>query len=159
MALAMVKKTPAIDMHSVSVSRFCMPDFTKYGMWLLDRLKEEWPQLTEKNVFGFLRGCSESREFSFLKSDHAVGLCQMNHKHLHAQPELEEIFVFVQDKGNQTHIYEGGALYIAFEKWRKTIGGSQIVIGQYSDVPHGVIAEAIGKVLVRNVFFVKADER
>src|SRR5579872_144789 len=142
-AKAIIFRTPT--------SRFVFPDFSTYGAWLVDRLRPMWPHVTERSIIGWLRGCSESKEFHFLKTDHAVGMAEVSYHPLTAIPQIEETFVIVDNVTREKSLYEACAIYCGFKRWAKTLGADEIVVGRCSDVPLELIERAIGKIAKREI--------
>jgi hypothetical protein len=137
-AKAIIFRTPT--------SRFVFPDFSVYGTWMVDRLRAIWPHVNERSVIGWLRGCSENKEYHFIKTEHAVGMAQVSYHPLTAIPDITEIFVIVDNKQREKSIYEGCAIYGEFKRWAKTLGSETIGVGKCTDVPVDLIECAIGKV-------------
>lgn len=155
-------KSPLIDLDAdakaiifrTPISRFMFPDFSIYGSWMVDRLRMIWPGVNERSVIGWLRGCSESKEYHFVKTAHAVGMAQVFYQPLTAIPKVEEIFVLVDNKAREKSLYEGCAIYGEFTRWSKTIGSGLVQVGIYTDVPIELIECTIGKVRKQEISFV-----
>src|SRR5258708_4882023 len=78
------------------VRRFGMPELDKHGNFLVERLKTRYPQLTDRNIFSWLRGSLESNEVQIICTAHAIGMAQITHEPLDTQPIVKEVFVFVR---------------------------------------------------------------
>ncbi|MDE2020517.1 MAG: hypothetical protein KGJ13_09300 [Patescibacteria group bacterium] len=136
------------------VSRFMFPDFSVYGSWMVDRLRTIWPGVNERSIIGWLRGCSESKEYHFVKTPHAVGMAEVTYQPLTSIAKVGEIFVIVDNKMREKSLYEGCAIYGEFKRWSKTIGSGLIGVGVYTDVPLELIECAIGKIKKQEISFV-----
>lgn len=135
------------------VSGFGFKDFSTHGVWVLDRIRQHWPNLHERTVFSWLRGCAESKDFHFVRTDHAVGLVGMTLPLLDPAPIATEIFILADDPCNHAAILEGAAIYAAMWKWAKERGVKEFVIEKYSDIPRHFIEAAIGPVSSRGVAY------
>jgi hypothetical protein len=152
-----LQRKSADELPPIIVTRFVMPDMQKYGQWLLDALREKWP-LDERNIYSFLRGCMESREFFFVKTDHAVGLAQITHSPLSAVADVTEIFVKVEDRRRLEYVREGAGLYGEFRRWAKSMSARELIVERFTDVPTGLIADALGHVESREVSYLRLGE-
>lgn len=140
--------TQKIIFHT-PISRFGFADFSSYGKWLADRLRQHWPQVNERTLYGWLKGCADNSEFHFVKTARAVGLSQIVHKHLNAIPEIEEVFVYVDDVKSPQALCEGAALYAEFKRWGVMLGADEITVSDRTDIPQSLIGVAIGKLATR----------
>ena len=150
------QKLMVVPADTISISRFTMADIQSYGAWLLDRLKDRW-QINERNIYGFLRGCTEDRESIFVKSTNAVGLAQIVHKRMVANPDVEEVFVKVFNPKLESHLLEGAALYREFHRWGRSLNpiAQELIVDRFTDVPRIMINEQIGLLLKRQSSYVR----
>lgn len=133
---------PTEPQRHFPISRFVFPDFTTHGPWLMDKLHKKWPQVTDRSLVGWLKGCIDQSAFHFVKTAHAVALSEIVHKPLCSIPDVREVFVLVDGKPDS--YAEGAALYAEMKGWAKNIGAKEIIICSFSDVSPTLIREAIG---------------
>ncbi|MDE2097087.1 MAG: hypothetical protein KGL39_07560 [Patescibacteria group bacterium] len=137
------------------ISRFSFNDFTTRGTWLIDRMRKIWPDLTERNTFGWLRNCIDSKEYHFTKTDRAVLMGIVTSVQLTIAPRVEEIFVFVDDPSDPIAQAHGALLYRDLRTWAMTCGASEILVANHSDVHEAFMEFALGEILQRDISFVK----
>lgn len=121
--------------------RFVLPDFDRYGVWLLGRMKERFPSVPDRLGLGWLRGITQSNEHLFVTNERAVLLADQVHTQLNPVPIVREIFCFCQD-GQMQH---GANLYADMKRWAVSLGASELaVLRGASDVPQPMLEEVIG---------------
>lgn len=132
--------------------RFGMADLNDMGSWLIDRLQKKFPHLYTRMLSGWLSGAMGSNEFLFLRTDNACGMAVMTNNPMQEQPVVTEVFVLSRNGD----LAEAATFYPAFRRWAKQIGASDMVIEQFSDVPHEIVRDVVGsRVLVRETMFVR----
>jgi hypothetical protein len=136
---------------AVAISRFGLADFEPMGVWLVERLRERIPDLSDKMLAGWLRGAIVSNEQLLLRSENAVGMAQIAHQPLLPQPIVEEVFVFVRNEA----VEEGMAMYGEFRRWASGLGASSMTVDRWTDVPRDLIKQMLGKVTLREVVSVR----
>ncbi len=142
--------TPTVSI--VTPRRFGMADLNDMGPWLIDRLQKKFPHLHTRMLSGWLSGAMGSNEFLFLRTDNACGMAALINEPMSAAPVIREVFVLSRNGD----LNEASAFYPAFRRWAKQIGASDMVIEQFSDVPHEIVRDVVGsRVLVRETMFVR----
>lgn len=126
--------------NDVSVHRFVLPDMDKAGSWLIARLQQKYPHLTDRGVSSWFRGIIESSEYLFIRRNRAVLLAQAIRDPLSPHPVVREIFCLAQDGGAD----EAATLYGDLRRWADNLDASEIIVEQFSDVGKAQIAEALG---------------
>ena len=137
-----------------SITRFIEPDLQKYGIWLLDRLKERWA-LNERNIFGWLKSSMLNRECLCIKTAHAVGFAQVTHRLLDPRPDASEVFVKVENPTDEQQLREGAVIYLEFQRWAKSMDAGELIVDRFTDIPRSMIADILGLVHKREVSFVR----
>lgn len=135
------------------VSRFTFNDFTTRGTWLIDRLRKVWPDMTERNAFGWLKTCIDSKEYHFTKTDRAVLMAVLVSVQLSNAPRVEEIFMFLDDPNDLAAQAQGATLYRDLRGWAATCNASEIIVENESDVTRPFIELALGKIWQRDIAF------
>lgn len=160
-----------LDWPDVPISRFSMPDLTKHGLWLLDRLRDfqMYHHLTERILIGWLRGVMESNEWSFLKSNLCVALAHSVNPELCPALIVKEVFVFCMGRDpdgiiERNALMEGAIMYREFERWGHSLGATELVGSgvvsiegdSTSDVPKELIERSLNrKIKHREVGYIK----
>ncbi len=142
---------------SVAVSRFTMTDFPAYAPWLFARLKEEWPNLTEQMIAGWLRGRMESNEFCVVKTALAVGLAELVHRPLATEADVMVVFVYPQDDSQEASL-EAAAIYRQFAQWAKTLRSRDLTIDDNPEIPLGLIEKACGQIHIRRTRYIVVSD-
>lgn len=157
--MAMAANAPVLPGTPVpivnTIRRFEVPDMTGKGLWIMQRLLEHFPHLSQQQLHGWLGGLIYSPEYMFLHQPRAIGLAQIVSTFtLAPRPVVEVRFVFVQDKEHD--IEQGAALYPEFMRWGKHKNADTIVFDELmSDVPEDVIRKKVGRLLTRQILFAK----
>ena len=159
--------TPVVKSEPVTarIMRFSPGDFQELGEWLLWRLKDRFPHVTQSMLAGWLRGEMVNNEVMFLRLGNAVGLASIGHKNImDPRPIIEEIFVLIKGRDadaviEKAHLAEGARLYEEFKRWGETIGASEMLVERMSDVPREMIKAALGRVWAREVVFTKLGKQ
>lgn len=155
---------PTIPFNTeIVMERFNSPDLTVWGGWLLERLKEFYPHLTDQTLAGWLRASINSNEAHIVHSGMAIGMAQITHEPLEAQPSVKEVFVFCRSSDDetekQTALKQGAAIYSEFRRWGMSLGAKEFVGGGHSDVPRELIEEEIGKIFVKQTGYIRLPQQ
>lgn len=138
--------------RNVSIRRFGLADIEDMGMWLMTRLRERYPHVNDRMFIGWIRGCMESNEFLFIRSENAAGMAITDHRPLTSAPIVREVFLLSRNDD----IMEAAQLYPHIRHWAESMGASEITIECFSDVPHEIVREVIGsRVFIRETMLVK----
>lgn len=155
-AVALAPKAAKPDLRYF---RIAAPDITKHGDWLLWRLRDRYPHLTDANLMGWLRGQTESNEVKFVGYGRAWGMASIGHKPLDPRPIVNEVFVFIQPRDDgvidKDAMPEGIAIYAEFKRWAESLGAAEITFDYNTDVPREMVKGVLGRVSIREVSFVK----
>ncbi len=135
-----------------SIRRFGMADIEDMGMWLMTRLRERYPHVNDRMFIGWIRGCMESNEFLFIRSENAAGMAIIDHRPLTSAPIVREVFLLSRNDD----LMEAAQLYPHIRQWAESMAASEITIECFSDVPHEIVREVIGsRVFIRETMLVK----
>jgi hypothetical protein len=77
--------------------RFALADIPGWGSWLLGRLREKWPAISEANFLGKIHAWNASNEFLFIRNDLAVGLAVVMRDNMDGRLYVRAIFAFARD--------------------------------------------------------------
>jgi hypothetical protein len=158
MNTAVAEKTKEPE-RTITSRRFVLPDWTDTRNWLLPRLKVKWPHLQDNQVDGWIRSIIDSPEFMFIRTGNAVACAQMVRDTLSPVPEAVEKFVLAKDREEAEHIRECLYLYGDLIRWAQNIGARDMTVEQFTDVPHPVIAQRLGRVFTRETVFVRVANK
>lgn len=122
------------------IRRFCQPDLSEMGVWLISRLKQKFEGMSDQAALGWLRGIMVSSEYNFVRNEGAVLLAQVLRAGIDPQPQVREIFCLCQDG----FLKDGQDLYRHLARWAKNVGAEEIAVLNFSDVPKPMIEEAMG---------------
>jgi hypothetical protein len=130
-------------------------DLVDYGAFLCKRMKEHWPHLQDRQILGFLQGCSDgpsSNEYLFIRTERAFLLAQSFQEFLEPYPWIKEIFCFAyyddarypaegdsvekyQREVKDSAVLQAASLYEDLVRWAQKIGANEIIVDKYTDVP------------------------
>ena len=145
-------KTPIEPIPVSTVRRFALPDLSTHGAWLLPRLTQAFPHLTDRFILGWIRNLLYDNANLFLFQDHSVALFQLTSVYsLAPKPEIIERFVFCQEG----HAKEGANFYEEVLRWAKSQGVERIRVEDQSDVPHDLIKDKIGRIFTQEYRFAR----
>jgi hypothetical protein len=118
------------------IRSFSLADVPGWGQWLLGRLHEKWPSISDTTFVGKIRGYMSSNEFLFIRNDLAVGLAIAMHDNMDGRPYVRAIFAFARDGGAQSSPGEKAiiALYRRMRDWAKSMRATRIYFGGRSDI-------------------------
>jgi hypothetical protein len=141
-----------------SLRRFQVPDLDRHQGWLLPRFKAAYPQVTDRERAGWLRGIIYQNEYLFLFQDSCVALFQVMRGHtLAPQAVIMEHFVWCEDKDNAEHQAQAANFYSEVQTWAKHQGAGTIIVEINSDVPHDMIKERLGRLFTRQEIFARLN--
>lgn len=141
--------------RTITSRNFVLPDWTDTRNWLLPRLQVKWPHLQAVQVDGWVRSIIDSREFMFIRTQSAVACAQVTRDTLSPVPEALEKFVIAKDRENKDHIAECLHLYGDLVRWAQNIGARDMIVEQFTDVPHKELADCLGRLFTRETVFVR----
>ena len=151
MAESALKQDP--EYHpSRRVARY---DLNEMAAYLCKRMKEHWPHLQDRQILGYLQGCSDgpsSNEYLFIRTERSFLLAQSHQEFLEPYPWVKEIFCFAyyddarfpaegdtveqyQKEVKASAILQAASLYEDLIRWAQKIAANEIIIDKYSDVP------------------------
>lgn len=138
------------------VRKFDTADLSTHGPWLLPRIVQAYPHLTERAAASALQNILYNNEFLFLCQDGAVALAQVTAAHTFvAKPIVWERFVWCRDPDNKESVKHAALFYGHFQRWAKTQGIDVMMVEEMSDVPHDVIKEQLGRIYTRQQQFAR----
>lgn len=124
-----------------SVRRFGMADIMTHAGWLIGRLREHYPHLTEANIVGWLRTVIDSNECLMLRSDNGAGLALIYREELDTAPRAREAWTFVKPG----HDGEGRAMMAEYHRWARMHGAAALTLSAFSDVPAETARQMYGR--------------
>ncbi len=150
----MVEPALKIDTEYFPSRRVARFDLTDMGAFLCKRMKQHWPHLQDRQILGFLQGCSDgpsSGEYLFIRTDRAFLLAQSFQELLEPSPYVKEIFCFAyyedarypadgdtvekyQKHTKESAILQAASLYEDLIRWAQKIGANEIVVDKFTDV-------------------------
>jgi len=136
--------------------KFNLPDFETHGIWLIPRMCETFPSLSPRSAANFLRGILYANDYKFMFLPNAVALAQtVKDFMLDPMPTVRERFVWCQDREDKIAQVQAAAFYDEFAKWARWQGCETMIVEESSDVPHDLIREKLGRVLMRQQSYVR----
>ena len=131
----MINKPVESVMDSAQVCRFTadMPDWT---VWLIGRLREEWPAIAEGSLLGKVRVWSGSNDFLFIRNDLAALLAVVIQDNVDGRPYVRAIFAFARDGAPQSSAGEHAivALYRYMRVWATQMRATRVYFSGRSDI-------------------------
>lgn len=150
---AELEQVEFVDPHTLNVRRVNLPDLSDKGQWLVERLKEKFPDYQDGALMGWLRSLtSEDSSRHFVRTDRAFALSEIRMEKMTTQPTIIDRFVFLEEGAD---VSEGQALYLDMARWAANLGAAEIAINNKSDVPKDFIEEVLGKVIERKQLYHK----
>jgi hypothetical protein len=118
------------------IRRFALADIPGWGPWLLERLREKWPAISDATFVGKIRGFMGSNEFLFIRNDLAVGLATVMRDNMDGRPYVRAIFAFARDGAAQSSPGEKAitGLYRHMRSWAKSMRATRVYFSGRSDV-------------------------
>lgn len=136
--------------------RFDVPDLDRHGLWLIPRLKQQYPHLNERGLLSWIRNIVFVNDWHFICQGTAVALAQCVSAHtLNPKPIIQEHFVWVQDRENKEQLAAAACFYEDFARWAKHHGADVLTVGENSDVPPELIKEKLGRLFIRQQQFAR----
>src|ERR1017187_9736944 len=115
------------------VRRFEIADLNRHGGWIIKRLQQARPTLSDQQVMSWLKGIIYSNEYLFLYQEHGCACAQtVREETLGGAPVVRERFVFAEE-GFQA---EAASFYSEFSQWAKHQGVTTMIVEEMTDVPH-----------------------
>jgi hypothetical protein len=117
------------------VARFQLADVPARGAWLLKRLAQRWPHISEATLAGRLRAWIGSNSHHLIKGANGVALFRLIRSELDLMPFVEEVFLFTQEPKTTSSPSERDAvaLYQEAARWSRNLGATRVIIGRASD--------------------------
>ena len=139
-------------MLAPSIRRFQMADLSLHGAWFLERIMKAFPHRNQYEIAGWLQGMVYSNDHLFLFADFGAAMFERTQFFsLEATQTIIERFVFAQPG----HEEQAAGFYEEAKQWAKSQGIQVMVVEEMTDVPHDLIAKAIGKLHTRQQVFAK----
>lgn len=132
MALPKVDTTTPM-VREGDVTRFTPVDAQKYGPWLIPKLTARWPQISAMTFAGWVMGWTKGNTFLFVKTEDAVGLCEVFKETPDLRLKAREVFVFCNGVEHEDQCV---VIYKEFRRWARTMGVEAKIrgIGNASDL-------------------------
>ena len=132
--------------HRVSVV-----DIDEIGNWLVARLRERFPQHSERVLYSWLRGCTNDNETFFSRDGGGVAMAVV-HRSFLSPPWVEEMFCLAMTEDDK---WRATGLYTDMRTWAVGLGATHIIVERFSDVDRADISLEIGtpKREVRSVVY------
>jgi len=148
---AELKPAPPAVVRFVQPHRASVVDIDEIGNWLVGRLRERFPQHSDRMLFSWLRGCTNDNECLFLRAAGAVVMAVV-HRSFLAPPWVEEVFCLAQTEPDKLHAC---GLYTDVRTWSIGLNATHIIVERFSDVERADISMEIGtpKREVRSVVY------
>lgn len=128
------------------VRRFEISDLTTHGPWLMKRLSLAFPNMTDQNIAGYLRGLIYNNEHVFWYQPHAVALAEFVHAPgLRMTRLVQERFVWCENKDDKEQVENAADFYIHMKQWAKAKDAERIIVCENSDVPKALIEARLGR--------------
>jgi hypothetical protein len=132
--------------------RFDIADLNKHGGWILKRIQQARPTLSDPQIMQWLKSIIYSNEFLFLYQEHGCALAQtVREETLAGTPVVKERFVFAEEG----HTEGAAEFYTHILWWAKNQGVATIVVEEMTDVPHDAIKEKLGRLFERKQVFAR----
>jgi hypothetical protein len=151
--MIMTEAARKIEEPYVRVRRVTRPDLMDKAPFLCKRLREKYPHMQERQLYGWLTTCCDTNEYFFNRSDRAYILAHMSRDFLDLRPTVREIFVLgetddakhpagsdaqkYQAQQNAIALHEAASLYGDLIRWCQSIGADEMIVDKLSDVPLG----------------------
>jgi hypothetical protein len=126
--------------------RFEVADLSKHGPWLLKRFAAKFPDLTESQIGGYLRGLTTANASMFLYQENAVALAEVVYSAgIKRSMIVQERFVWVEDRTDKDQLEDAADLYDHMRAWAQGLGAERIIVCEDSDVPKTLIEQRLGR--------------
>ena len=139
------------------VRRFEMADLSRHGPWLMKRFAAKFPDMSEQQIGGYLRGLISANMIQFLYQDHAVALAEVAYSPgIKQTMVVQERFVWVEDRNDKEQIESAADFYCQMKTWAKGMGAERIIVCEDSDVPKPLIEARLGRLLDTKITHARA---
>jgi hypothetical protein len=139
-----------------SLRRFQVPDLDRHQGWMTARFKTAYPNISDRERIGWLKGVIYQNEYLFLYQDNSIALFHVMRGHtLKPEAVIMEHFVWCEDRENATHQAQAANFYAEVLTWAKHQGAGTIVVENSTDVPHDMIKEKLGRLFTRQEVFAR----
>ena len=126
--------------------RFEVADLSRHGPWLLKRFATKFPDLTEQQIGGYLRGLTTANASQFLYQENAVALAEVTFSAgIKRSMIVQERFVWVEDRNDKDQLESAADFYDMMKQWSKGLGAERIIVCEDSDVPKTLIEARLGR--------------
>lgn len=126
--------------------RFEVADLSRHGPWLLKRFAMKFPDLTEQQIGGYLRGLTTANASQFLYQENAVALAEVTFSAgIKRSMIVQERFVWVEDRNDKEQLEAAADFYDMMKQWSKGLGAERIIVCEDSDVPKPLIEARLGR--------------
>src|ERR1700756_3635108 len=85
-----------------NIRRCTLVDMPEWRPWLLGRLREKWPMISDGSFLGKIHAWSASNEFLFIRNDLAVLLAVVMRDNVDGRPYVRSMFAFARDGAAQS---------------------------------------------------------
>ena len=109
-----------------SVLPFTMIYVPKWGPWLLSRLQEHWPHISEFHYKGILANLTNQNGNIFIRSKRAVLLATHSRETLEARPVVKVIFCFKFHPDDEDQNKDVRLLFRRVDEWAKSMGARYV---------------------------------
>lgn len=109
--------------------------------WLLDRLKEHWPNVAPNTWYSRLRVYMHDNGYLFVRNDRAIALAFVARDLFDRKPWVAPVFILHADRGKPNAEDEGGrsdaiALVREIVRWARTLGATEVRdVHRHCDLP------------------------
>ena len=142
------------EQAEIVVSKLTLADLPLHGVWLVGRMRERWPTLSDARVMGLLRGWMGDNAALLVKTGRGVMLAAVAPEPIELAPTVRVLFLFLLDKAaDETH---ANRLIRAAETWARGHRASRLTVDpRAADVGAGrlktLIRAEITSLLTRNL--------
>jgi hypothetical protein len=138
------------------VRRFEVADLSQHGPWLMKRFAMKFPDLTEQQIGGYLRGLTTANASMFLYQDHAVALAEVIYSSgIKRAMIVQERFVWVEDRTDKDQLDDAADFYGQMQTWAKSMGAERIIVCEDSDVPKTLIEARLGRLFDTKISYAR----
>jgi hypothetical protein len=120
----------------VQIRRCTLADMPEWEAWLIGRLRQKWPTISDVSFRGKLNGWNASNEFLFIRNDLAVALAIAMRDNMDGRSYVRAIFAFARDGAAQSSPGERAivALYRHMREWAKSMRATRVYFSGRSDI-------------------------
>lgn len=141
------------NVSKMEIRRFELADLQAWGNWIFNRLKEQprYAHLNERMFSGWVRNWIVNNEMLFVRNDGAVALAEICRDSMQPRPWVREVFLYAKEGADA----DGIELYRFINDWAKQLDSIRFIVGEDSDISLEQIADVIGKVIKRQLSYIK----